>query len=71
MTSSPLAPAVSFLIVRLQDANKIGHAGSIAVFGHNRNLCIGGGLAPWPNPEQETGDVFHGILPATNRGSGH
>jgi hypothetical protein len=59
------------LIVRLQDANKIGHAGSIAVFGHNRNPSIGRGLAPLPNPEQEIGDVFHGALSATNRGSGN
>jgi hypothetical protein len=58
------------LIVRLQDANKIGHAGSIPVFGHNRNLSIGRGLAPLPNPE-EIGDVFHGIPSATNCGSGH
>jgi hypothetical protein len=46
------------LIVRLQDADKIGHAGSITVFGHNRNLRIGCGLAAMPNPEQEVGDFF-------------
>jgi hypothetical protein len=51
MTWSRLTPAVSVVIVRLQDANKIGHAGSIAAFGHNRNLSIGRGLAPLPNPE--------------------
>jgi hypothetical protein len=39
------------LIVRLQDADKIGHAGSIPVFDHNRNLGIERGLAPLPNPE--------------------
>jgi hypothetical protein len=50
------------LIVRLQDADKIGHAGSIPVFGRNRNLSIGRGLAPLPNPEQEIGDFFHGVL---------
>jgi hypothetical protein len=33
-----------------QDADKIGHAGSIPAFGHNRNLRIGPWLAPWPNP---------------------
>jgi hypothetical protein len=36
MTWSSLTPVVPVLIVRLQDANKIGHAGSIPVFGHNR-----------------------------------
>ena len=51
MTWSPLTPAVPVLIVGLQDADKIGHAGSIAVFGHNRNLSIGRGLAPLPNPQ--------------------
>lgn len=49
-TQSLLTPAVPVLIVGLQDADKIGHAGSIPVFGHNRNLCIGSGLAPLPNP---------------------
>jgi hypothetical protein len=39
------------LIVRLQDADKIGHAGSIPVVGHSRNLSFGRGLAPLPNPE--------------------
>jgi hypothetical protein len=66
-----IAPAVLVLIVRLQDANKIGHAGSIAVFGRNRNPRIRRGLAPLPNPEQQIGDVFHGVLSATNRGSGN
>ena len=41
-----LTPAVPVLIVGLQDADKIGHARSIAVFGHSRNLSIGRGLAP-------------------------
>jgi hypothetical protein len=59
------------LIARLQGANEIGHAGSIAVFGHDRNLRIGRGLAPLPNPEQDVGDVFHGMLPATICGRGH
>jgi hypothetical protein len=45
-----LIPAVPVLIVGLQDTDKIGHAGSIQVFGHNRNLGIGRGLAPLPNP---------------------
>jgi hypothetical protein len=71
MTWSPLTPAVPVLIVGLQDADKIGHAGSIPVFGHNRNLSIGRGLAPLPNPQQEIGDVFHGVLSAANCGSGH
>jgi hypothetical protein len=66
-----LTPAVPVLIVHLQDANKIGHAGSIPVFDHNRNLSIGRGLARLPNPEQEIGDVFHGVPSATNCGSGH
>jgi hypothetical protein len=39
------------LIVGLQDTDKIGHAGSIPVFGHNRNLSIGRGLASLPNPQ--------------------
>jgi hypothetical protein len=51
MMGSPLAPAVPVLIVSLQDADKIGHAGLIPVFGHNRNLSIGRGLAPLPNPQ--------------------
>jgi hypothetical protein len=46
-----LTPAVPVLIVRLQDADEITHAGSIPVFGLNRNLSIGRGLAPLPNPE--------------------
>jgi hypothetical protein len=46
-----LTPAVPVLIVRLQEADKIGHAGPIPVFGHNRNLSIGRRLAPLPNPE--------------------
>jgi DNA-binding transcriptional LysR family regulator len=48
--SPPLTPAVLVLIVGLQDANKISHAGSIPVFDHNNNLSIGRGLAPLPNP---------------------
>jgi hypothetical protein len=44
-----LTPAVPVLIVGLQDADKNGHAGSISVFGHNRNLSIGRGLASLPN----------------------
>jgi hypothetical protein len=59
------------LIAGLQDADKIGHAGSIPVFGHDRKLSIGRGLAPLPNPQQEIGDVFHGALSAANWGSGH
>jgi hypothetical protein len=39
------------LIVGLLDPDKIGHAGSISVFGHNRNLSIGRGLALLPNPQ--------------------
>ena len=50
------------LIVGLQDADKIGHAGSIPVFGHNRSLSIGRGLAPLPNLREEIGDVFHVAL---------
>ncbi len=46
-----LTPAVPVLIVRLQDADKISHTGSIPAFGLNRNLSIGRGLAPLPNPE--------------------
>ena len=46
-----LTPAVPVLIVRLQDADKISHAGSIPVFGLNRNRSIGRGLAPLPSPE--------------------
>jgi hypothetical protein len=54
------------LIVGLQDADKISHAGSIPVFDHNSNLSIGRGLAALPNPHQEIGDVFHGVLSAAN-----
>jgi hypothetical protein len=50
------------LIVGLQDADKIGHTRSITVFGHSRNLSIGRGLAPLPNPPQEIGDLFHGLI---------
>src|SRR6476620_293968 len=70
MTWSPLTPAVPVLIVGLQDADKIGHAGSIPVFGHNRNLSIGRGLVPLPNAQQVIGDVLHGVLSAANRGRG-
>jgi hypothetical protein len=59
------------LIAGLQDADKIGHAGSIPVFGHDRSLSIRRGLAPLPNPWEEIGDVFHGALSATNCGSGN
>jgi hypothetical protein len=59
------------LIVGLQDADKIGHAGSISVFGPGRNVGIGHGLAPWPKPHEKMSDVFHGVLSATNRGSKH
>jgi hypothetical protein len=45
-----LTPAVPVLIVGLQDADKIGHTRSITVFDHSRNLSIGRGLAPLPNP---------------------
>jgi hypothetical protein len=48
---SALTPAVPVLIVGLQDADKIGHAGSVPIFGHNRNPSIGPGLAPLPNPQ--------------------
>jgi hypothetical protein len=44
LTRSPLTPAVAVLIVGLQDADKIGHAGSIPVFGDSRNLSIGPGF---------------------------
>jgi hypothetical protein len=46
----PLTPAVPALIVGLQDADKLGHAGSIPI-GHNRNLSIGRGPAPLPEPD--------------------
>jgi hypothetical protein len=52
------------LIVGLQDADKISHAGSIPVFGHSRNLSIGRGLASLPEPHEEIGDVSHGVLAA-------
>jgi hypothetical protein len=65
-----LTPAVPVSIVCLQDADKIGHAGSIAVFGHNRKLIMGCGLSALPNPQQEIGDGFHGILSFANCGSG-
>jgi hypothetical protein len=68
-TRSPPTPAVLVLIVRLRDADKIGHTGSVLVFGHSRNLSIGLGLAPLPKPHYEIGDVFHGVLSAANRGS--
>ena len=68
---SPLIPAVLLLIAGLQDADKVGHAGSIPVGGHNRNLSIGPGLAPLPNPQDEICDGFHGVLSAANCGSGH
>ena len=55
-------PAVHVLIVGLQDADKIGHAGSIPVFGRNRSWSIRRRLAPLPNPPEEVGDVFHGSL---------
>lgn len=35
---------------RPADPDKIGHAGSIPVFGHSRNLSIGRGLASLPKP---------------------
>ena len=66
-----LTPAVWVLIAGLQDANKIGHAGSIPVFGRSRNLSIGRGLAPLPKPRQEIGEVFHGVLSAAICGSRH
>src|SRR6202035_1406513 len=64
-TWPPLTPAVPVSIAGLQDADEIGHAGSIPVFGHNRNLGIGRGLAPLPNPQQAIGDVFHGRTPCS------
>jgi hypothetical protein len=60
----PLTPAVPALIVGLQDADKLGHAGSIPI-DHNRNLSIGRGPAPLPEPDQEIGDAYHGGLSAT------
>jgi len=59
------------LIVGLQDADKISHAGSIPIFGPGRNWSIGRALAPLPKPRQHIDDVFHGVLSAANRGSGH
>jgi hypothetical protein len=64
-------PAVPVLIVRLQNAGKISHAGSIPVFDLNRNLSIGERLAPLPNPEKDISDVFHGVLSEANCGSRH
>jgi hypothetical protein len=52
------------LIVSLQDADKISHAGSIPVFSHSRNLSIGRGLASLPEPHEEIGNVSHGVLAA-------
>ncbi len=51
MTWSPLTAAVLVFIVGLQDADKVGQAGSVPIFGHNRSLSIGRGLAPLPEPE--------------------
>jgi hypothetical protein len=45
-----LTPAVLVLIVGLKDADKIGHAGLIPIFGHSRTLSIWRGLAPLPKP---------------------
>jgi hypothetical protein len=59
------------LIVRLQEADKIGHARPIPVFGHNRNLGIGRGLAPLPNPEQAIDEIFHVVLSAANCDRGY
>jgi hypothetical protein len=59
---SRLPAAVPVSIIGLQDADKIGHAGTIAIFGHNRNRSIGRALAPLPNPQEEIGDLFHGVL---------
>jgi hypothetical protein len=63
LTRSPLTPAVPVvLIVGLQDTDKIGHAGSIPVFGRNRSLSIGRGLARLPKPREEIDKCFHGGL---------
>jgi hypothetical protein len=70
-TRLPLTPTELVLIVGLKDADKIGHAGSIPIAGHSRNLSIGRGLVPLPKPHQEIGDVFHGVLSAANCGSRH
>jgi len=43
---SRLPAAVPVSIIGLQDADKIGPAGTIAIFGHNRNRSIGRALAP-------------------------
>jgi hypothetical protein len=51
LVGRPPGDRIFGVIVGLQDADKIGHAGSIPVFGHNRNLSIGRGLAPLPNPQ--------------------
>jgi hypothetical protein len=57
------------LIVDLQDADKIGHTGSIPVFDPNRNLGIGRGPVPLPKPHEQISDVSHGVLSAANYGS--
>jgi len=48
----------------LQDADKIGHAGWVLVFGRSCNFSNRRGLAPLPKPRQEVGDAFHGALSA-------
>jgi hypothetical protein len=53
------------LIVGLQDADKLGHAGLISVFGHSRNPSIERWLAPLPKPHYEIGDASHGVLSAS------
>src|SRR5207249_8950146 len=55
----PLTPALLGLIVGLQDPDKISHAGLISVFSHSRNLSIGRGVGPLPEPQLEIGDVPH------------
>ena len=62
-----LTPAVPVLIIRLQDADKISHAGSILVFGLNRNLSIGRGLAPLPTRSRRSAMSFMAFS-AANRG---
>jgi hypothetical protein len=47
---SPLTPTALVLIVGLKNAHKIGHAGSIPIANHSRNLSIGRGLALLPKP---------------------
>ena len=62
-TSWPaLTPAIQLLVAGLQDADEIRHAGAIPIFDRDRSLCIARGLAPWPNPQEEISDVFHGVL---------